>query len=87
MNGLGYALIDHSSVEDKYTLIDPFVSIGGTKIGFERVGCGCVFSSEWDKFWQITYTANFGEISHEDITEISSDEIFDHNILVAGFLC
>jgi DNA (cytosine-5)-methyltransferase 1 len=87
MNALGYVLTDHSSVEDKYTFIDPFAGIGDTRIGFGRAGCRCVCSSEWDKFWQITYKANFREISHEDINEISSDEIPANDILVAGFPC
>ena len=41
--------------------IDLFAGIGGTRVAFEEAGCKCVFSSEWDKFAQITYEANFGE--------------------------
>ena len=38
--------------------IDLFAGIGGTRIGFERAGAECVFSSEWDKDCQKTYKAN-----------------------------
>ena len=45
----------------KLTFIDLFAGIGGTRLAFEKAGCECVFSSEWDKFAQQTYEANFGE--------------------------
>jgi len=69
------------------TFIDLFAGIGGTRIAFEAAGCKCVFSSEWDKFAQQTYEANFGDKPHGDIRQIKSSEIPDHDILVAGFPC
>ena len=70
-----------------YTFIDLFAGIGGIRTAFERAGCSCVYSSEWDKFAQQTYEANFGEKPEGDITEIPSSGIPDHDILVAGFPC
>ena len=67
--------------------IDLFAGIGGTRIAFEKTGCKCVFSSEWDKFAQITYEKNFGEKPAGDIRKIHSSEIPDHDVLVAGFPC
>jgi DNA (cytosine-5)-methyltransferase 1 len=74
-------------LNQEYTFIDLFAGIGGTRIAFEEAGCKCVFSSEWDKFAQITYEENFGEKPHGDIREIDSRDIPAHNILVAGFPC
>lgn len=70
-----------------YTFIDLFAGIGGTRLAFEKAGCKCVFSSEWDKFAQTTYEANFGEKPHGNIREVASSDIPDHDILVAGFPC
>ena len=70
-----------------YTFIDLFAGIGGTRIGFENVGCTCVFSSEIDKFARKTYFVNHNETPLGAIREIPSDLIPDHDILVAGFPC
>ncbi|MCI0709896.1 MAG: DNA (cytosine-5-)-methyltransferase [Chloroflexi bacterium] len=70
-----------------FKFIDLFAGIGATRIAFERTGGECVFSSEWDKFAQQTYTANHGEQPHGDITKIDPQDIPDHDILLAGFPC
>lgn len=69
------------------TFIDLFAGIGGIRTAFERSGGRCVFSSEWDKYAQETYEANFGEKPSGDITKIDASEIPDHDILAAGFPC
>lgn len=71
----------------KLTFIDLFAGIGGIRIGFERAGGKCVFTSEWDKPAQDTYEANFGERPHGDITKIDANDIPDHDILTGGFPC
>lgn len=70
-----------------FTFIDLFAGIGGFRIAFENLGGKCVFSSEWDKYAQITYKENFGELPKGDITKIKSNEIPQHDILCAGFPC
>ncbi|MCF7756414.1 DNA (cytosine-5-)-methyltransferase [Paenibacillus xylanexedens] len=70
-----------------FRFIDLFAGIGGMRIAFESVNGHCVFSSEWDKYAQKTYFSNFGELPKGDITKIQSQEIPDHDILVAGFPC
>lgn len=71
----------------KFKFIDLFAGIGGTRVGFELAECECVFSSEWDKFAQQTYSANFKELPEGDINNIKPSTIPDHDILVAGFPC
>ena len=71
----------------KFRFIDLFAGIGGIRIPFEELGGECVFSSEWDKFSQITYEANFGEVPHGDITQIDAGDIPSHDLLVGGFPC
>lgn len=72
----------------EFSMIDLFAGIGGTRLGFQLTGkVRCVFSSEWDKFSQKTYQANFGEIPKGDITKIEATQIPNHDILVGGFPC
>ncbi len=71
----------------RFTFIDLFAGIGGMRIAFERAGGACVYSSEWNKYSQQTYCANFGETPKGDITQIAADSIPDHDVLVAGFPC
>ena len=67
--------------------IDLFAGIGGIRLPFQQAGGKCVFTSEWDKFAQRTYAANFGEQPKGDITQIGAKEIPDHDLLLAGFPC
>lgn len=67
--------------------IDLFCGIGGFRIAFERAGCECVFSCDWDKFAQDTYELNFGERPHGDIYSVPDNAIPPHEILCAGFPC
>lgn len=71
----------------KFTFIDLFAGIGGTRIGFEKVGGKCVFSCEWDKYCQITYEKNFGNKPVGDIRAVDVKDIPPYDILVAGFPC
>lgn len=72
-----------------FTFIDLFAGIGGIRRGFESAGGQCVFTSEWDRFAQVTYAANYPD-DHEingDITKIDAANIPDHDVLLAGFPC
>lgn len=72
-----------------FTFIDLFAGVGGIRLGFEKHGGKCVFTSEWNKFSQQTYSENFPDehgISG-DITSIDAASIPDHDVLLAGFPC
>jgi len=75
------------TAQKKFKFIDLFAGIGGMRIAFERAGGRCVFSSEWNKYSQITYSANFDEVPAGDITQIPASDIPDHDVLVGGFPC
>jgi len=70
-----------------FRFIDLFCGIGGFRIGFERAGCECVFSCDWDKYAQQTYEANFNEKPFGDIHALEINDIPTHDILCAGFPC
>lgn len=70
-----------------FQFIDLFAGIGGLRLGLERAGGRCVFSSEWDRYSQKTYKAWFNELPAGDITKIDPSSIPDHDVLAAGFPC
>lgn len=70
-----------------FRFIDLFAGIGGFRIALEKLGGRCVFSSEWDKYAQKTYSAWFGETPAGDIRKITPTDIPDHDLLAAGFPC
>lgn len=74
-----------------FRFIDLFAGIGGIRLGFEAHNGQCVFTSEWNKFAQKTYLANFPESSNHvligDITKVDERDVPDHEILLAGFPC
>lgn len=78
------------SDEPDFTFIDLFAGIGGLRRGFESIGGKCVFTSEWDKYSQKTYAANFPDDDHQingDITKVDVADIPAHDVLLAGFPC
>lgn len=75
--------------QPSFKFIDLFAGIGGMRKGFESIGGRCIFTSEWNKYAQQTYKANF-KCDHEvagDITKIPVENIPAHDLLLAGFPC
>lgn len=72
-----------------FTFIDLFAGIGGLRRAMESAGGHCVFTSEWDKYAQQTYHANFADNRpvEGDIRKVDAADIPEHNVLVAGFPC
>ncbi|WP_443019913.1 DNA (cytosine-5-)-methyltransferase [Shewanella sp. OMA3-2] len=82
------APLKQGKIEDAdFRFIDLFAGIGGIRYPFQQLGGHCVFTSEWDKFAQRTYLANYGEMPNGDITKIAAKDIPDHEILLGGFPC
>jgi DNA (cytosine-5)-methyltransferase 1 len=85
-NAQSYA-VSPGRLPDTLRFIDLFAGIGGIRIGLERAGAKCVFSSEWDSDAATAYEAYFGDRPAGDITKIENSEIPDHDILAGGFPC
>ena len=85
----------HLSSSDEFRFIDLFAGIGGLRLPFEEIGGRCVFTSEWDRFCKLTYTANFPEPAggaHEFVGDIrpyakKPETVPEHDVLLAGFPC
>lgn len=80
---------DFSHREAAFTFIDLFAGIGGLRKAMEKAGGRCVFTSEWDKYAQQTYLANFPDNRPiaGDIREVDASDVPSHDVLVAGFPC
>ena len=87
LRSMAAASAHHSS--HRFNFIDLFAGIGGIRRGFDAIGGHCVFTSEWNKYAQQTYAANYRDNHppHGDITAIRTGEIPDHDVLLAGFPC
>lgn len=72
-----------------FKFIDLFAGIGGFRMALQNLGGKCIFTSEWDKFSQITYRANFGETPFGDITKESTKSYIpqEFDVLCGGFPC
>ena len=72
-----------------FTFIDLFAGIGGLRRAMEQAGGRCVFTSEWDRFAQATYHANYPDNRPiaGDICAVDEADIPEHDVLVAGFPC
>ena len=75
--------------EKNFTFIDLFAGIGGLRRAMEGAGGRCIFTSEWDKYAQQTYMANFPDnhLPAGDIRQVDENDIPAHDVLVAGFPC
>ena len=79
-------------MRDALRSIDLFAGIGGIRIGFDNAfgeQIRTVFVSEWDKFAQKTYEANFKDDFKiaGDITKIDEESIPECDSCLAGFPC
>ena len=91
INLLRMQIASHKSVQSEraFTFIDLFAGIGGLRRAMDGAGGHCVFTSEWDKYAQKTYHANYPDNREiaGDIREVDASDIPEHDVLVAGFPC
>ncbi len=75
--------------KSEFAFVDLFAGIGGIRMPFTELGYRCVFSSEWDKYAQKTYLANYGEMPFGDICKESTKSFIPErfDLLLAGFPC
>lgn len=74
---------------EDFTFIDLFAGIGGFRMALQHNNGRCVFSSEYDKYAQKTYFANYGDVPFGDIT-LDSTKAFipdEFDLLCGGFPC
>lgn len=89
---LGKEIARNRMKANKITSIDLFAGIGGIRLGFERAfgdALKTIYASEWDKYAQQTYQANF-EDNFEiagDITKIDEKDVPPFDLCLAGFPC
>ena len=91
INLLRMQINSHKGVQSEraFTFIDLFAGIGGLRRAMDGAGGHCVFTSEWDKYAQKTYHANYPDNREiaGDIREVDASDIPEHDVLVAGFPC
>lgn len=76
--------------KNPFTFIDLFAGIGGFRQALDRAGGQCRFTSEQDRYCEMTYRANHPTEDrdfHRDIRGVPIDDIPDHDVLAAGFPC
>ena len=94
-NTVQYELLDAFNVpflptkKSKFSFIDLFAGIGGFRLAMQNLGGKCVYTSEWDREAQHTYSVNFGETPFGDITKEETKSYIpdEFDILCAGFPC
>lgn len=75
------------SSKKNFTFIDLFAGIGGIRMGAEKAGGKCVFSSEINPKAAKVYEKNFKENPLGDVTKINLEQLPNFDMLCAGFPC
>lgn len=74
---------------NKMKVCSLFSGIGGIDLGFQQAGFDVVLANEFDKDAACTYRRNLGKnhLVEKDIRKITTNDIPDFDVLVAGFPC
>ncbi|ELB1139679.1 TPA: DNA cytosine methyltransferase [Vibrio parahaemolyticus] len=69
-------------------VVSLFSGAGGLDLGFQQAGFSIVWANDFDKDAVETYKLNFGEhVVHGSISDISTDDIPDCDVIIGGFPC
>ena len=82
--------------ENKIRVVELFAGVGGFRVGLE--GASDAYDTIWNNQWEpsttqqdasLVYRARFGSEGHsnEDINNVLTKDIPDHDLLVGGFPC
>jgi DNA (cytosine-5)-methyltransferase 1 len=78
----------------KLKVVELFAGVGGFRLGLEKNNFEVVWSNQWEpstkkQHASLVYEAKFGSENHsnEDISNVSTDDIPDHDLLCGGFPC
>ena len=69
------------------TFVDLCCGIGGFHLAAEALGSKCVLACDIDKYAKQVYRENFEIVPADNIRNIASADIPDHDILMCGFPC
>lgn len=78
----------------KLNVVELFAGVGGFRLGLEKSNFQVVWSNQWEpstkmQHASLVYEARFGSANHsnEDIAQVPTNEIPDHDLLCGGFPC
>lgn len=79
---------------NKLKVAELFAGVGGFRLGLEKSNFKIVWSNQWEpstkaQHASMVYEARFGKKNHsnEDISQVPTAEIPDHDLLCGGFPC